>query len=127
VQACTEYKALLKGVRVVYVNPRGKSKRSPNGKPLVFINYRFAKLGGTITTRDVVASWNLALRELKQMRGSRVRWSPDSPRSEAVKNELSGGTPRQPQYSQVIKTICLGETLRECRAPAMDSRELTAP
>jgi len=93
VQAYTEYKALLKGVRVVYVDPRGTSKESPNGKPLVFINYRFAKLGGTITTRDVVASWNLALRGLKQMRGSRVTWSPESPRSEAMKTRAKRGNP----------------------------------
>jgi len=93
VQSYIEYKALLKGVRVVYVDPRGTSKRSPNGKPLVLINYRFAKLGGTTTTRDVVASWNLALRGLRQMRGSRVRWSPDSPRSEAVRTRAKRGNP----------------------------------
>ena len=69
VQSYIEYKALVEGIRVVYVDPRGTSKSSPNGKPPVFINYRFAKLGGTITTRDVVASWNLALRGLKQMGG----------------------------------------------------------
>ena len=93
VQACTEYKALLKGVRVVYVDPRGTSKEWPNGKPLVFINYRYVELGGTTTTRDVVASWNLALRGLKQMRGSRVKWSPDSLRDEAMKPRAKRGNP----------------------------------
>ena len=85
VQTYVEYKALVEGVRVVYVGPKGTSKESPNGKPLVFINYRYVELGGTITSRDVIASWNLALRGLRRMRGSRVRWSPDSPRSEAMK------------------------------------------
>jgi len=63
---------------VVYVDPRGTSKTSPNGKPLAFINYGFVKLGDATTTRDTIASWNLALRGLRQMRGSRVTWSPDS-------------------------------------------------
>ena len=85
IQSYIEYKALVEGIRVTYVNPRGTSKRSSNGKPLKFINYKFVELGGTITTRDVIASWNLALRGLKQMRGSRVKWSPDSLRDEAVK------------------------------------------
>ena len=39
VQSYVEYKALVEGVRVVYVDPKGTSKESPNGKPLVFINY----------------------------------------------------------------------------------------
>jgi putative transposase len=94
IQSYIENKALLEGVKVIYVNPKGSSKKPPKGKPLVFINYRFAMLGGTITTRDVVASWNLALRGLKQMRGSRVTWSPDSPRNEAVKNPSQAGEPR---------------------------------
>jgi putative transposase len=93
IQSYTEYKALLEGLRVVYVDPRGTSKITPNGKPLRFINYRFVLLGGTVTSRDVVASWNLALRELKRMRGSRVTWSPDSPRDEAVKTRAKRGNP----------------------------------
>ena len=55
-QSYIEYKALLEGVKIVYVNPKGTSKKSPNGKPLVFINYKFVELGGTITSRDVIAS-----------------------------------------------------------------------
>ena len=74
----TEYKALVEGIRVAYEDPKGTSKTSPNGKPLKFISYRFVQLGDTIATRDVVASWNLALRGLMQMRGSRVTLSPDS-------------------------------------------------
>ena len=93
VQEYTEYKALLECIRTIYVNPAGTSRRSPNGKKLEYINYRLVQLGETITSRDVVASWNLALRGLKRMRGSWVRWSPDSPRSEAVKTRAKRGNP----------------------------------
>ena len=93
VQTYVEYKALVEGVRVVYVDPKGTSKELPNGKPLVFVNYRFVKLGDAVTPRDVVASWNLALRGLRQMRGSRVTWSPDSPRSEAMRTRAKRGNP----------------------------------
>jgi putative transposase len=79
IQSYAEYKALLEGLRVVYVDPRGTSKTPPNGKPLRFVSYRFVELGDVVTSRDVVASWNIALRGLKRMRGSRVTWSPDSP------------------------------------------------
>jgi len=93
IQSYIEYKALVEGVRAAYVNPRNTSRSSPNGRPLVFINYKFVELGGTITTRDVIASWNLALRGLKQMRGSRVKWSPDSPRDVAMKTRAKRGNP----------------------------------
>jgi len=93
IQSYIEYKALVEGIRVTYINPRSTSKASPNGRPLKFINYKFVELGGTITTRDVIASWNLALRGLKQMRGSRVKWSPDSPRDVAMKPRAKRGNP----------------------------------
>ena len=102
VQSYIEYKALVEGIKVVYVDPRGTSKESPNGRPLVFINYRFVKLGNAITSRDVIASWNLALRYLKQMRGSRVTWSPDSPRSEAMNIRAKRGNPGVGAYLQVF-------------------------
>ncbi len=66
IQSYVHYKALMEGLNVVYVNPRGTSKTSPLGGKLVFINYRWVKLpNGHIVTRDVIASWNLALRGLK--------------------------------------------------------------
>ncbi len=78
IQSYIHYKALLEGVPVVYVNPRGTSRTSPISGRLIFINYKWVKLpNGIITTRDVIASWNLALRYL-QMRGSRGWLSPDS-------------------------------------------------
>jgi len=60
------YKALTEGLPVVYVDPRGTSKASPVEGELVFINYKWIKLpSGHVVTRDLVASWNLALRGLK--------------------------------------------------------------
>jgi len=111
IQTYIEYKALLEGIRVVHTNPKGTSKNSPNGRSLMFVNYRFVKLGDVATTRDVVASWNLALRGLQQMKGSRVMWSPDSPRNEAVKNPSQAGEPRDiHKYSQIITSNHPGET-----------------
>jgi len=101
IQEYAEYKALMEGIRTIYVDPAGTSRRSPNGKTLRFVNYRFVELGGTITTRDVVASWNLALKGLRRMRGSRVRWSPDSPRGEAMRTRAKRGNPEVENYSQL--------------------------
>ena len=106
IQSCTEYKALLEGLRAIYVDPRRSSKTPPNGKLLRFINYRFVQLGKTITTRDVVASWNIALRGLKRMRGSRVTWSPDSPADEGMKTRAKRGNPEvRTTYSQIFTAI----------------------
>jgi len=105
IQEYTEYKALLDGIETIYVNPARTSRKTPNGKKIKFINYRFVRLGESITTRDVVASWNLALRGLKQMRGSRVKWSPDSPRSEAMKPRAKRGNPEAKKYSKVFTAI----------------------
>ena len=68
IQSYIYYKALIDGIKVVYTNPRGTSKTSPLGGKLTFINYRWVKLpSGIITTRDVVASWNLGLKGLKSL------------------------------------------------------------
>jgi len=65
IQSYIHYKALIEGLQVIHVNPRGTSRTSPVGGKLVFINYRWIKLpSGHIITRDIVASWNLALRDL---------------------------------------------------------------
>jgi len=98
IQMFTEYKVAFHGIKTLYVNPFKTSRKSPNGKKLRFINYRFVELGDVVTSRDVVASWNMALRSLKKlklMRGFRVKLSPDSPRNEAVKTRAKRGTPRQ--------------------------------
>jgi len=105
IQEYTEYKALLEGIKIVYVNPAKTSRKSPNGKKIKFINYRFLQLGEIITTRDVIASWNLALKGLKRMRGSRVMWSPDSPRSEAVKTRAKRGNPEAEKYLKITTVI----------------------
>jgi putative transposase len=97
IQMFTEYKAAFHGIKTVYVNPAKTSRKSPNGKKLKFINYRFAELGGVVTSRDVVASWNIALRglkKLKRMRGSRVMLSPNSPADEGVRTRPNAGNPR---------------------------------
>ncbi len=66
IQAYIRYKALIEGLNVVYVDPRGTSRTSPLGGKLVSINYRWVKLSnGYIVTRDIIASWNLALRGYK--------------------------------------------------------------
>jgi putative transposase len=105
IQEYTEYKALLDGIETIYVNPARTSRKTPNGKKIKFINYRFVRLGESITTRDVVASWNLALRGLKQMRGSRVKWSPDSPRSEAMKPRAKRGNPEAKKILKITTAI----------------------
>ena len=100
VQSFVEYKALAEGIKVLYVDPRGTSKTSPNGKLLKFISYRFVELGDAITTRDVVASWNLALRGLTQMRGCRVRLTPDSSADAGMRTRPDTENPGM--YSQVF-------------------------
>jgi putative transposase len=105
IQEYTEYKALIDGIRTVYVNPARTSRKPPNGKKIKFINYRFVELGDTVTSRDVVASWNLALRGLKRMRGSRVKWSPNSPRNEAVKTRAKRGNPEAKKYLKITIAI----------------------
>jgi len=65
IQSYIHYKALLEGLPVAYIDPRDTSKISPIGGELVFINYRWVMLPSEhIITRDIVASWNLALRGL---------------------------------------------------------------
>jgi len=105
IQEYTEYKALLDGIKTIYVNPAKTSKKAPNGKKIKFINYRFLQLGEVVTTRDVVASWNLALKGLKRMRGFWVKWSPDSPRSEAVKPRAKRGNPEAEKYPKLFTAI----------------------
>jgi len=41
IQMFTEYKAMVYGIKTIYVNPFKTSRRSPNGEKLKFINYRF--------------------------------------------------------------------------------------
>ena len=77
------YKALIERLHVIHVNPKGTSKVSPMSGRLVFINYRWIKLpNSVITTRDIVASWNLALRGLKFLtRNVGHRGSMDAPKA----------------------------------------------
>jgi putative transposase len=110
IQMFTEYKAMINGIKTVYVNPAKTSRKSPNGKKLKFINYRYGILGNVITSRDVIASWNIALRglkKLKRMRGSRVMLSPDSPANEGMRTRPNAGNPEaRKMYSQLTTAIC---------------------
>ncbi len=83
IQSYMHYKALIEGLPVVYADPRNTSKTSPIGGELEFINYRWVKLpNGVITTRDIIASWNLALRGLKLLtRDVGHRGSIDAPKA----------------------------------------------
>ncbi len=83
IQSYIYYKALIEGIPVVYVNPKGTSRTSPIGDKLVFINYRWVKLpNGHVITRDLVASWNLALRGLNYItRDVGLRGSVEAPKA----------------------------------------------
>jgi putative transposase len=109
IQMFTEYKAMVYGIKTVYVNPSKTSRKSPNGKKLKFINYRYVELGGVVTSRDVVASWNIALRgleKLKRMRGLRVMLSPDSPANEGMRTRPNAGNPEaRKMYPQLTTAI----------------------
>ncbi len=66
IQSLIHYKALIEGVSVIHVSPKNTSRTSPIGGKLTFINYKWVKLpNGHVITRDIVASWNLALKGLK--------------------------------------------------------------
>jgi putative transposase len=71
------------------------------GKLLRLVNYRFVELGNIVTSRDVVASWNIALRGLMRMRSSWVIWSPDSSADEGMKTRPNAENP-EAKYSQII-------------------------
>jgi hypothetical protein len=58
----------LKGLKTVPADSRNTSRRSPNGKTLKFVNYKTVELGGMVTSRDVIASWNIVLRGLEKLR-----------------------------------------------------------
>jgi len=95
IQSYIHYKALIEGISVIHVNPRGTSKTSPLGGKLTFINYKWAKLpNGHIVTRDIVASWNLALRGLKLLTrdvGSRGSMEiPKAPEGDEAPNPMRG-------------------------------------
>jgi len=79
IQSYIHYKAMVEELPVVYVDPRNTSRTSPIGGELEFINYRWVKLSnGIITTRDIIASWNIALKGLSLTRDVGFRGSPES-------------------------------------------------
>jgi len=114
VQEFAKYKALVKGLKTIPVNPRNTSRKSPNGKPLKFIDYKVVELGRVVTSRDAIASWNIALRGLKKlrrehveeeerrMRGFGVTWSPDGLACEGVKTRPDARNPEAIKSSTTI-------------------------
>jgi IS605 OrfB family transposase len=114
VQEFAKYKALVKGLKTIPVNPRNTSRRSPNGKTLEFVDYKTVELGGVVTSRDAIASWNIALRGLeklrrehvkgeeRRMRGFRVAWSPDGFACEGMKTRPDARNPETIKSSTVV-------------------------
>jgi len=105
IQEFVKYKALMRGLKTIPVSPRNTSRGSPNGKTLKFVDYKTVELGGIVTSRDVIASWNIALRGLeklrrehvegeeRRMRGFRVTWSPDGLACEGMKTRPDARNP----------------------------------
>jgi len=117
VQEFTKYKALAKGLKTIPVSPRNTSRRSPNGKTLKFIDYKKVELGGVVTSRDAIASWNIALRGLeklrresvkvenkRRMRGFWVTWSPDGLAYEGMKTRPYAGNPEAIKLSTAVQS-----------------------
>jgi putative transposase len=105
VQEFTKYKALVKRLKTIPVSPKNTSRKSPNGKQLNFLDYKAVELGGIMTSRDVIASWNIALRglgKLKRMRGFWVTWSPDSLAGEGMKSRPYA---RNPEANELSTTV----------------------
>jgi putative transposase len=114
VQEFAKYKALVKGLKTIPVNPRNTSRRSPNGKTLEFVDYKTVELGGVVTSRDAIASWNIALRGLeklrrehvkgeeRRMRGFRVAWSPDGFADEGMRTRPDARNPEAIKSSTVV-------------------------
>jgi len=115
VQEFMKCKALAKGLKTIPVNPKNTSKKSPNGKPLKFIDYKVVELGGVVTSRDAIASWNIALRGLKKlrqgqkegerrMRGFRVTWSPDGLACEGMRSRPDARNSKAIKLSTAVQS-----------------------
>jgi putative transposase len=118
VQEFMKCKALVKGLKTIPVSPKNTSRQSPNGRPLKFLDYKTVELGGVVTSRDVIASWNIALRGLKKlrrehveeeerrgrrMRGFGVTWSPDSLAGEGMRTRPDARNPEAIKSSIVVQ------------------------
>ena len=73
IQRFTEYKVARLGLKTVYVSPKDTRKTDPYcGTEVERINYRWVKLcNGIVTTRDVIASINIARRGLEKLKKRR--------------------------------------------------------
>jgi hypothetical protein len=52
----------MRDLKTIPVDPENTSSRSPNSRHLKFVGYKNIELEGVATSRDVMASWNIALR-----------------------------------------------------------------
>jgi transposase len=124
VQEFAKYKALVKGLKTIPVSPRNTSRKSPNGKTLKFLDYKVVELGGVVTSRDAIASWNIALRGLeklrqgrregegkRRMRGFRVTWSPDGLACEGMRTRPDA------RNSEAIKLFKYSEVIASGKPP----------
>jgi len=116
VQEFTKYKALVKRLKTIPVSPKNTSRKSPNSRQLKFIDYKVVELGGVVTSRDAIASWNIALRGLeklrqvqrkeerrgRRMRGFWVTWSPDSLASEGMRSRPYARNPEAIKSSTTV-------------------------
>ncbi len=110
IQLYIHYKALIEGLPIAYVNPRNTSRTTPIRGELRFINYRWVKLpNGHVVTRDIVASWNLALRGLKFLTrdaGSRgFAETPKAPEGDETPNPMRGSPCKLPKDKARATTI----------------------
>ena len=106
IQSYIHYKTLTEGLLVIYADPRNTSRTSPLGDELEFINYRWVKLAcGIITTRDVITSWNLALRGLKSLtRDVGHRGLMDAPKAPNQMQAQGGMRGKPVQVIKISKT-----------------------
>jgi IS605 OrfB family transposase len=132
VQEFAKYKALAKGLKTIPVNPKNTSKKSPNGRPLKFIDYKVVELGGVVTSRDAIASWNIALRGLKKlrqeqrreerrMRGFRVTWSPDCLACEGMRTRPDARNPEAIKLFKYSEVIASGKPPLQLRGPSSEA------
>jgi putative transposase len=115
VQEFAKYKALVKGLKTIPVNPRNTSRRLPNSKTLEFVDYKTVELGRVVTSRGAIASWNIALRGLeklrrehvkgeeRRMRGFRVTWSPDGLACEGMRTRPDARNPETIELSTIVQ------------------------
>jgi transposase len=52
----------MRDLKTIPVDPENTSSRSPNSRHVELVGYKNIELEGVATSRDVIASWNIALK-----------------------------------------------------------------